>query len=336
MKFKSVVSSIARAAVIGVATLLCAASHAQQPAGGAAGFPNKVVRIIVPFPAGGLADNLARGLAQDLQKEWGQAVIVENKPGANTIIAAQATATSPADGYTLLMANDPTVSTNQFLYSKLPYDPEKSFVPVVNIAETIEVLVAGPAFAGNLTELIAAAKAKPNEISYGTYGPGSKAHIDAEAFSKVAGIKMLHVPYKGVADVVPALLGSQVQVAFIGVPPALPMVQSGKLRGIAIAATKRSAALPDVPTFAEAGMPGGFTSSAWFGLVAPAGTPKPVIDKIAADVSKIIVRPEFEKRYVSGVGLSLLNMGPDRFAEFLNKDRATYAAQVKDLGVKLD
>ena len=336
MSINAVVSIIARCGVVVAAAFLSAAALA-QPATGSAGFPNKVVRIIVPFPAGGLADNLARGLAQDLQKEWGQPVIVENKPGANTIIAAQATATSPADGYTLLLANDPTVSTNQYLYAKLPYDPEKSFVPVINIAETIEVLVAGPAFSGkSLSDLISAAKAKPGEISYGTYGPGSKAHIDAEAFSKVAGVKLLHVPYKGVADVVPALLGGQVQIAFIGMPPALPQVQSGKLRGIAIASAKRSPVLPDVPTFAEAGLSGGFTSSAWFGLVAPAGTPRAVIDKIAGDAAKIIVRPEFEKRFISGVGLNLLNQGPDQFAEFLTKDRATYAAQVKDLGVKLD
>jgi tripartite-type tricarboxylate transporter receptor subunit TctC len=336
MKFSRIVSHILCSCIAVAGAALPAAAFAQQSTG-STGFPNKIVKIIVPFPPGGLADNLARGLAQELQKEWGQPVIVENKPGANTIIAAQATATSPADGYTLLLANDPTVSTNQYLYSKLPYDPEKSFVPVINIAETIEILVAGPGFSGRtLSELIAAAKAKPGEISYGTYGPGSKAHIDAEAFSKVAGVKLLHVPYKGVADVVPALLGSQVQVAFIGMPPALPMVQSGKLHGIAIASAKRSAALPDVPTFAEAGLSGGFLSSAWFGLIAPAGTPRPVIDKIATDVSKIIVRPEFEKRFVSGVGLELLNQGPDKFAEFLNKDRANYAAQVKDLGVKLD
>ena len=336
MKPSRLLSTVARAFLVVAAPLMAVGAYAQSP-GPSAGFPNRVDKIIVPFTAGGLADNLARGMAQELQKEWGQPVIVENKPGANTIIAAQATATSPADGYTLLFANDPTLSTNQYLYTKLPYDPEKSFVPVINVAETLEVLVAGPGFTGRtVTDLIAAAKAKPGEISYGTYGPGSKAHIDAEAFGKQVGVKLLHVPYKGVADVVPALLGGQVQIAFIGVPPALPHVQSGKLRGIAIASTKRSASLPDVPTFAEAGLPGGFTSSAWFGLVAPAGTPRPVIDKIAADVSKIIVRPEFEKRFISGVGLELLNQGPDKFVEFLIKDRAAYGVHLKDLGVKLD
>lgn len=306
------------------------------PAFAQGAYPDRPVKIIVPFTAGGLADNLARGLAQGLSDTWKQPVVVENRPGANTIIAAQATAKSPPDGYTLLMANDPTMSSNQYLYSKLPYDPVADLVPVINVAETLEVLVAGPAFKGNtLQDLIATAKANPGQVTYGTYGPGSKAHIDAEAFSKVAGVKLLHVPYKGVADVVPALLGGQVQIAFTGVPPVQQIVKSGQLRAIAIAAPKRSAALPQVPTFAEVGMPG-FHSSAWFGLVAPAGTPRAVIDKVAKDAASVITRPEFQQKYVTGVGLELINQGPDQFAEFLKKDRAMYATYIKDLGVKLD
>lgn len=299
-------------------------------------YPDRPVKIIVPFTAGGLADNLARGLAQGLSETWKQSVVVENRPGANTIIAAQATVKSPADGYTLLMANDPTISSNQYLYTKLPYDPVNDLVPVINVAETLEVLVAGPAFkGGSLQDLIATAKANPGQVAYGTYGPGSKAHIDAEAFSKTQGVKLLHVPYKGVADVVPALLSGQVQIAFTGVPPVQQIVKSGQLRAIAIAAPRRSAALPQVPTFAEIGMPN-FHSSAWFGLVAPAGTPRPVIDKVARDAAAIITRPEFQQKFISGVGLELINQGPDQFAEFLKKDRAMYATYIKDLGVKLD
>lgn len=299
-------------------------------------YPARPVKIIVPFTAGGLADTLARGIAQELGREWPQPVVVENRPGANTIIAAEATAKSPADGYTLLMANDPTLSSNQYLYSKLPYDPVKDFTPVINVAETLQMLVAGPAFPGRtLADVIAAAKAKPGEISYGTYGAGSKAHIDSEAFARQAGISLLHVPYKGVADVVPALLSSQIQVAITGVPPVLQLVQSGQIRALAIAAPKRAALLPDVPTFTEAGLKD-FNASAWFGLVAPAGTSRAVVDKIAADVSKIIVRPEFQKKFISGVGLELLNQGPDQFAAFLQKDRQAYAAHIKNINVKLD
>lgn len=299
-------------------------------------YPSKTVKIIVPFPAGGLSDVLARAVAQELSSAWGQAVIVENRPGANTIIAAQATARSVPDGYTLLMANDPTLSSNQYLYSKLPYDPVTSLVPVINVAETLEVLVAGPAFKGrSLAELVAEAKASPGEVSYGTYGLGSKAHLDAEAFAKATGVKLLHVPYKGVADVVPALLGGQVKIAFTGVPPVAPVIKAGQLQAIAVAAPKRSALLPQVPTFAEIGL-SNFQSSSWFGLVAPAGTPRAIVDKVAADVAAIIVKPDFQERYITGVGLELVNQGPDAFAEFLKKDRANYGAQIRELGIKLD
>lgn len=324
-----------RRSIVGVAltvtlALTAGLSYAQEV------FPSKPVKIIVPFPPGGLADNLVRGMAQELTNAWGQPVVVENKPGANTIIAAQATARAPADGYTLLMANDPTVSMNQYLYSKLPYDPEADLIPVINVAETLEVLVVGPAFKGKtLSDLLAEAKAKPGTVTYGTYGPGSKAHIDAESFAKVAGVKLLHVPYKGVADVVPALLSGQVQMAFTGVPPVAQIVKSGKLRAIAIAAPKRSSMLPEVPTFAEVGLPN-FHSSAWFGLVAPTGTPRARIDKIAQTVSRIIVTPEFQQKYITGVGLELLNQGPDQFAEHLKKDRAMYGSYINELGVKLD
>lgn len=313
------------------AFLTAANALAQQAA-----YPARPVKIIVPFTAGGLADSLARGIAQELNREWSQPVVVENRPGANTIIAAEATAKAPPDGYTLLMANDPTLSSNQYLYSKLPYDPVKDFTPVINVAETLQLLVAGPAFTGTtLADVITAAKTKPGEVTYGTYGAGSKAHIDSEAFARQAGIKLLHVPYKGVADVVPALLGSQIQIAIAGVPPVLQLVQSGQIRALAIAAPKRAALLPNVPTFTEAGLKD-FNASAWFGLVAPAGTPRAIVDKVAADISRIIQRPEFQKKYISGVGLELLNQGPDAFAAFLQKDRQAYAVHIKNINVKLD
>ena len=331
-RISQILNKLVLGSVCAAATLLSASALAQS----VANYPGKPVKIIVPFPPGGLADNLARGLSQELSRDWNQQVVVENRAGANTIIAAQATLAAGSDGYTLMLANDPTISSNQYLYSKLPYDPVKDFVPVINIAETLEVLVVGPAFKGNtLSDLIAAAKAKPDEVAYGTYGLGSKAHIDAEAFSKLAGIKTLHVPYKGVADVMPALLSGQVQFAITGVPPAIPLVRSGQLRAIAIASPKRSAALPDVPTFSEVGLQG-FNASAWFGLIAPAATPRVIVEKVAADVSKIIVRPDFQQKYISGVGLELLNQGPAQYADFLRKDRVTYATHIKELNVKLD
>jgi tripartite-type tricarboxylate transporter receptor subunit TctC len=324
MKFKT----LAVALLAGTA-LMAGTSFGQN-------FPDKPVRIVVPFTAGGLADVLARGLANELSKTWPQPVVVDNRPGANTIIAAELTARSPADGYTLLLANDPTVSSNQYLYNKLPYDPVKDFTPVINIAATQEVLVVSEAFKGRtVADLIAQAKAKPGQITYGSYGPGSKAHLDAEDFSRIAGVKLNHIPYKGVADVMGALTSGQIDMAFSGMPPSLTMVKGGKVRALAIAAPQRSRLLADVPTTAEAGVPN-FESSAWFGLIAPAGTPKAVVDKVAADVARVISRADFQEKFITGVGLVLLNQGPQSFADFLAKDRAAYAQSIKNVNVKLD
>jgi len=285
-------------------------------------YPSKPVRIIVPFPAGGLADVLTRGLAQELSKAWGQQVISENRPGANTIIAAEATAKSPPDGYTMLMANDPTLSSNQYLYSKLPYDPVKDFAPVINIIAVPSVLVANASLpAGTLRELINLAK--------------QKTHIDTEGYSALAGIKLTHVPYKGIAEVVPALLAGQINIALAGVQPVLVHLRSGKLKAIAMATMKRSPVLPEVPTFSEAGIPN-FESRSWFGLVVPVGTPRPTIDRIANDVRRIASNKEFQDKFVTGVGLEPFILMPDQYAEMLKADREIYAARVKNINVKLD
>lgn len=299
-------------------------------------YPSKPVRIIVPFVAGGLADVFTRGLAQELSKAWGQQVISENRPGANTIIAAELTAKSAPDGYTMIMANDPTLSSNQYLYSKLPYDPVKDLVPVVNIIAVPSILVANPSLPANtLQELIALAKQKPGEITYGTFGPGSKTHIDTEGFSAQAGIRLNHVPYKGIAEVVPAVIAGQIHMALAGVQPVLGHIRAGRLKAIAMADSKRSPVLPNAPTFTEAGL-AGFVSRSWFGLAAPTGTPRPVIDRVAADVTRIATNSEFREKYITGVGLESMILTPDQFAEYLRSDRATYAARVKHVNVKLD
>ncbi|HYG42135.1 MAG TPA: tripartite tricarboxylate transporter substrate binding protein, partial [Bordetella sp.] len=262
--------SMVRKLATGVAALVLGASQAvaQEEA-----FPTKMVRIVVPFTAGGLADVVARGLAQQLASRWSQPVVVENRPGANTIIAAEYVARSAPDGYTLLMANDPTVSSNQYLYSKLPYDPVKDFTPVANVVQTREILLVSNEFpARTVAELIALAKSRPGQVTYGSYGLGSKAHLDAATFSALAGIEMNHVPYKGVADVMAALVGGQINMAMVGVPPSIPMVKAGKVRLLAVAAPQRIPTFPDTPTFAELGFET-MVSQAWFGLIAPAGTP---------------------------------------------------------------
>ena len=299
-------------------------------------YPNKPVRIVIPFPPGGLTDVLGRGLGAELSRMWGQPVIIDNRPGANTIIAAEYVAKQPADGYTLFMATDAALSSNQYLYNKLPYDPVKDFVPVVNMVTTTTILVAAPNLkASNVRELVQLAKSKPGELTYGSFGPGSSTHMDTEAFSNLAGIKLTHVPYKGIADVVPAVMSSQIDLALSGVPPVLQHIRSGRLKAIAFAGATRSPLLPDVPTFQEAGFRG-FEAIAWFGLVAPAGTPRAVLDKVAADVSEVLARPEFKEKFITAVGLGPFTQNPDQFAEFLKQDRLKYQQRVKEVGVKLD
>ena len=299
-------------------------------------YSDKPVKIIVPFPAGGLADNLARGIADELSKIGSQPVVLDFKPGANTIIAAEQVARARPDGYTLLLATDATVSYNDMLYSKLPYDPTKDFTPIVNIASPGTILVVGESFKGRtLAELIAIAKANPGKVSYDSYGLGSGPHLYSEDFAGLAGIKMNHIPFKGVADLIVAIAGGHVDIGMIGLAPAIPRVKSGKLRALVLAAPKRSPLFPDTLTFAESGFPT-FEPSGWFGLVAPAGTPLAVVDKIAADVGKIITRAEFEQASITGVGLASMNLGPAKFAEFIKNDRAAYAVRIKNTNVKLD
>lgn len=309
--------------------LFVAGAHAQV-------FPSRPVKLVVATTAAGLTDTVTRAIAQELSKSWPQPALVENKPGGSTIVAASYVAKSPADGHTVLMANDSTLSSNQYLFSKLPYDPVKDFVPVIMVYEAISMMVARPGFsAKSLQELVAMAKAKPDEITYASFGAGSKTHLDTEALLFATGTRMRHIPYKGVAEVLTALVAGQIDVGLTAIPPALPYLKSGQVRPIALAGPKRFPLLPDVPTFAEGGVPG-VESRAWFGFVVPAGTPRPVIDRLAADVSKVITQPEFLERRITGVGLGLLNTGPDEFAEFLKRDRADYAARVKHVGVKLD
>ncbi|OZI20474.1 hypothetical protein CAL26_23550 [Bordetella genomosp. 9] len=324
--------NMSRMLAAGAAALLLGAAQAAPDQA----FPVKMVRIVVPFTAGGLADVLARGLAQELGARWSQPVVVENRPGANTIIAAEYVARSQPDGYTLLMANDPTVSANQYLYRKLPYDPVKDFTPVASVAQTREVLLVSKDFpARSVQELVAQAKARPGQVTYGSYGPGSKAHLDAATLSEQAGIELTHVPYKGVADVMTALVGGQINMAMVGVPPSIPMVRADKVRLLAVAAPQRIAAFPDTPTFAELGFPP-MVAQSWFGLIAPAGTPPAVVRKIADDVRRAVAQPAFQEKFITSVGLEPLGQGPEAFGRFLAKDRQEYEHIIRGLKVTLD
>jgi tripartite-type tricarboxylate transporter receptor subunit TctC len=300
-------------------------------------FPSagKPVRIIVSYPPGGPVDALARPLADGLNKLWGVPVLVENKPGANAIIGTDFVAKSPGDGHTLILANDPSLSSNQYLYSKLPYDPVKDLAPVAGVATTTLILVRRADLPANsVADLLKLAKEKPGTLTYGSIGPGSVTHLDAEAFATAAGIKLTHVPYKGTGEVLPALAGGQVDMAWTAIGTAVPLIKSGKLKALGVASAKRSPLLPDVPTFAEAGIP--FEARSWFAIAAPSSTPRPVIDRIAADVRKVVDAPEYREKYVAGLGLEPFPLGPDQFAAFLAEDRAKYAQRVKNANVKLD
>jgi len=307
------------------------ASHATAQA-----FPQQPVRIIVSYPPGGPVDALARPLAAGLSALWGgMSVLVENKPGANAIIGTDYVAKQPGDGHTLILANDPSLSSNQYLYSKLPYDPVKDFVPVAGVASTTLILLQPPTPAINtLQDLLAAARAKPDALSYGSIGPGSVTHLDAEAMATAAGIKLVHVPYKGTGEVVPALLNGQINMALSAIGPSLGLIRQGKLKALAIASPQRSKLLPDVPTFNEAGLK--FEARSWFALAAPAGTPRAIVDRIAADTRKVVDAPEYTDKFIVGMGLDPFPLGPDQFAAYLVKDRESYAARVKNAKVKLD
>ena len=322
--------SLTRTLAAVAAMCITAGAMAQQ-------YPNKPVKMIVPYPPGGPADVLARPLAEGLQKLWsGTPVLIENRPGANAIIGTDYVAKQPGDGYTLLFANDPSLSSNQYLYAKLPYDPVKDFAPVATVATTTLILLvpANPPIA-SFQDLVAQARGKPGELTYGSIGPGSVTHLDAEAMASAAGVKLSHIPYKGTGEVVPALLAGHVSMALSAIGPSLPHIRSGKLKVLAIASAQRSPVLPDVPTFNEAGLPN-FEARSWFALAAPIGTPRVIVERIAADVRRVVDQPEYREKYVAGMGLEPLSLGPDQFAAFLQQDRAKYAQRVKNANVRLD
>jgi len=292
--------------------------------------------VIVPVSAGGLQDTMARAVASELSKAWGHNVLVESRPGANGIIATDYVAKSPPDGYTLLMNDSAPLTINPFLYRKLPYDAAKDFAAVIGLAQVAWIMVANPQFPPNtLQELFALARARPGEINYASYGLGSSNHLETEALGNQAGVRFTHVPFKGGAELLPALFGGEIHFALVGVAPVLAHLRQGRLKPIVYGATQRSVLLPEVPTISESGLPG-YDSRAWLGWFAPAATPRPVVDKIAADVSRIISAPGFLQRYITSVGLEPLDLAPEAFAEFVRAERAKNAERLKHLTLRLD
>ena len=299
-------------------------------------WPTKPVRIVVAYPPGGGIDVLARQLADKLTPAWGQPVLVENRPGANTIVAADAVAKSAPDGHAILMTTDATFSINPHLYAKLPYDAQRDFAPVTMLVLLQQLLVAHPALpASTLNELIGLARQKPGSINYASYGSGSQPHLAGEMLKNKAGIDLVHVPYKGISLAVPAVMAGEVQLTFAGIATSMPQLKAGRIKALAIGGTARSPLLPQVPTFAELGYPE-VETHAWFGLFLPAGSPREAVARIHQDTRKILQEPEFRQKELIQKGYEVVGSGPDEFVNYLKKDSESRARAVKISGAKAE
>jgi len=321
------------AAVVGlcISLLLMQLNHAAS----AQGYPAKPVKFVVAYPPGGPTDILARLLSPKLQMAFGQPFIVESRPGAGGNVGTDFVAKSPSDGYTILLTASGPVSINVTLYKSLPYDPARDLTPVIHVASVPLVLVVHPSVpVKSVSELIALLKAKPEGYSFASAGNGTPQHLSAELFKTMAGVKMLHVPYKGSAPAINDLVGGQVPVAFESMVSVLPQVKGGRLRALATTGTRRSGLLPDVPTVAEAGVPG-YESIAWYGVMAPGGTPKPIVDKLNAEISKALDTPELKQR-LADLGSDSVHGTPEQFGGFIKSETSRWGKVVKESGATVD
>jgi len=314
--------------------LLAAATLAAPVLSHAQAYPNRPVKLVVPYPPGGSVDPVARMMAQKLGDLWGQQVVVDNKPGASTIIGTEAVAKAPPDGYTLLLTASTHVS-NALLFNNLPYDSVKDFAPVASLYLAEFVLVGHPSLKANtMQELIAELKAKPNHYSYASAGNGNANHMAAELFSMMTGTKMLHVPYKGGGPLLTDLLSGQTQLWFAVPVAVIPHLQSGKLKAFATTAQNRMALMPNVPTFKEAGL-ANFGMRSWLGIYAPAGTPREIVNKASADIARVLAMPDVRERLLSQGQIPFIN-NPEQFATVMKDDVAEFTRVIKAANIKID
>jgi tripartite-type tricarboxylate transporter receptor subunit TctC len=297
-------------------------------------YPDRIVRIVVPFAPGGGTDVIARTLAQEMAKDLGATVIIENKPGAGTIIGTQAVATSEPDGYTLLMGTFAN-AVNPSLNAKLPYDPHKDFAPVALIARSFNIVVVNPKSPiTSIADLIAAAKADPDKLSYGTFGTGTSAHLAGELFKNMAKVNLTTVPYKGAAPGITDLIGGQIQVMFTTVASAASLIAGGQLRALAVTSAERSPAFPQLPTVAEAGVPG-YSAESWYGLFAPARTPADVIDRLNKSAA-LAVQSEAFKRLAVNEGLVMIAGPPQELDRYFRGEEERWRKVIEDAGIKIE
>lgn len=323
-------SRLAHAAVMAGALALGLAGNAAF----AQAWPAKPISLIVPFPAGGTTDVLARAVGQELSKSLGQPLVVENKPGAGATLGADFVAKSRADGYTLLMgAVHHTIATS--VYRKLPYDFQKDLAPITTVALVPNVLVVNPSVpARNVKELLALARAEPGKLTYGSNGNGTGQHLIGAQFEAMGGVQLLHVPYKGSGPLTVDLLGGQISMSFDTITPVLSQIKVGKLRALAVTTIKRSPALPDVPTLDESGLKG-FDLGTWFGILVPAATPKDIVVRLNTELVKIINSPDFRKK-MEGIGAEPIGDTPAQMARQIKDDTVRFAKLVKDARVSID
>jgi tripartite-type tricarboxylate transporter receptor subunit TctC len=299
-----------------------------------AAYPDRIIKIVVPFAPGGGTDVVARTLAQEMSKDLGVSVIIENKPGAGTIIGTQAVATSAPDGYTLLMGTFAN-AVNPSLNPKLPYDAHNDFAAVALVARSFNLVVVNKASPiTSIAELIAAAKAEPDKLSYGTYGTGTSAHLAGELFKHMAKVNLLTVSYRGAAPAITDLLGGQIQVIFTTVASAASLVESGELRAIAVTSAERSPAFPQLPTVSEAGVPG-YAAEAWYGVYAPAKTPPDIIDRLNRSAAKAVQSDAFKKLGVNE-GLVMVAEPPEALDRYFRGEEERWRKVIEDAGIKVE
>lgn len=297
-------------------------------------FPSRSVRLIVPNPPGGSNDAAARTLAQALSEIWLHPVVVENRAGAGGNIGVQAAAATSPDGYTYLLSSPGPITINPSLYKKLPFDPEKDFIPIALIATVpIVLMVSTKSSAKTVKELISLAKEQEGRMNFASSGIGSTHHLAAELFKKMTNVSLKHVPYRGAAPAMNDLIAGHVPILFDNLPTVIPQVQSGNVRALAVASPTRLASLPDIPTFAEAGVPG-FEASSWFGMLAPTGTPPDIVNKVTADVQKALSRPDVQKSFETMGAQPAAVSGPD-FRKFMKKETEKWADVIKTSGTAM-
>ncbi|HEV8463479.1 MAG TPA: tripartite tricarboxylate transporter substrate binding protein [Pseudolabrys sp.] len=316
-----------------VAVLLATGLFSQQAA--LAQYPTRPVHIVVPYPAGGAVDAFARVLTQQLSELWGQQVVVDNRPGASTMIGADQVAKSPPDGYTLLLTAELTLVIVPHLYEKIPYDPLRDFTPIVALVSATQALVANPSLpVKTVKDLVALAKAKPGQLTYGSFGNGSTGHLNMEVLQAMTGARFNHIPYNGAGPAMNDVIGGHIDFMLAALSIVKGNVQAGKLRMIGVGSNHRSSEFPDVPTISESGAPG-FEAKSWFGLVAPAGTPPDVIKKINQDVTKVISDRAFAEKFLAAQGLEPITGTPEQFAALVRAETVRWGKVVKDADIKV-